>query len=116
MHLTGAAGVVKGLLIIAITEYVKRDLKYHCQKLQQPSKPITAATGNTASHINGLILHLALHLQTNGNNNSTAKFGQPFKEILQRLCSKYWSLKIIIRDGISMTGESTFSDYLSPTL
>ena len=33
MHLTGGAGVGKGFLIIAITEYVKRDLKYHVQKL-----------------------------------------------------------------------------------
>ena len=84
MHLTSGAGVGKGFFINVITEYVKRNLKYHGQKLEQPSNAVIASTGKAASHINGLILHLAFHLQINVDNNSNAKYGLPFKEVLQR--------------------------------
>ena len=79
IHLTGRTGVWKGFFINVITEYVKRNLKYHGQKLEQPSNAVIASTGKTASHINGLILHLAFHLQINVDNNTNANFGLPFK-------------------------------------
>ena len=52
---TGAAGVGKSFLINAISVYVKRNLTYHSQKLEQPFILSTASTGKVASHINGLV-------------------------------------------------------------
>ena len=39
----------KSFLINVITEHVKRNLKYHAQKLEQPSSVVTASTGKAAS-------------------------------------------------------------------
>lgn len=62
---TDAAGVGKSFLINAISVYVKKNLTYHRQRLEQPSIVSTASTGRLACHINGLTLHSAFHLQIN---------------------------------------------------
>ena len=54
IHLTGGAGMGKSFLINVITEYIKRNLKYPGQTLQQPSIVVTVSTGKAAFHINGL--------------------------------------------------------------
>ena len=116
IYLSGGAGVGKSFLINVITEYAKRNLKFHGQNLDQPSIVVTASTGKAASHINGLTLHSAFHLQVNGNFQKNADFRPPSKELLQRLWNKYQYLKLIVVDEISMVGERTFNEYLNNTL
>ena len=61
-----------------IPQYVKRNLKYHGQKLEQPSPAVTTGV----SHSNGLTLHSAFYSQIKGNNNSHVKFHPLSKEVL----------------------------------
>ena len=67
--------------INVIPPYVKRNLKYHGQELEQPSTVVIASTSYVASHINGLTLHSAFDLQIKGNNSSV-KFCILCKEAL----------------------------------
>ena len=83
VHLTGGAGVRKSYLINVITEYVQRNLKNHGQKLEQSSIVVTASTSKGSSHINGLTLRTAFHLQINGNNQVNVKFRPSFKDVLE---------------------------------
>ena len=62
IFLSGGAGVGKSFLIKAITEYLKRVLRYPNQNLDQPSVLVTASTGKAATGINGITLHSAFHL------------------------------------------------------
>ena len=49
IFLSGGAGVGKSFLIKAITEYLKRLLRYPNQNLDQPSVLVTAYTGKAAT-------------------------------------------------------------------
>ena len=62
IFLSGDAGIGKGFLIKAITEYLKRVLRYLNQNLDQTSVLVTASTGQTATGINGITLHAAFLL------------------------------------------------------
>ena len=59
---SGGAGVGKSFLIKAITEYLKRVLRYPNQNLDQPFVLVPASTGKAATGINGITLHSAFHL------------------------------------------------------
>ena len=60
--LSGEAGIGKSFLVKAITEYLKRVLRYPNQNLDQPSVLVTVSTGKAATGINGITLHSAFHL------------------------------------------------------
>ena len=62
IFLIGGAGIGKSFLIKAITEYLKRALRYPNQNLHQPSVLLTASTGKAATDINGITLQSAFHL------------------------------------------------------
>lgn len=112
IHLSGGVVVRKIYLVNVITEYVKRNLKYHGQKIEQPSTVVTSFTGKAVSHINRLTLHSASHLQINRNNKIHVKFRLPCKKVLQKLWNKYRYLKIIIFHETLMTEERTFNGFL----
>ena len=57
--LSGGAGVGKSFLVKAITEYLKRVLRYPNQNSDQPSVLVTASTEKAAAGINGIALHSA---------------------------------------------------------
>ena len=62
IFLSGGAGVGKSFLIKAVTEYLKRVLRYPNQNLDQPSILVTAYTGKAGTDINGItVLHCILH-------------------------------------------------------
>ena len=52
--LSGDAGVGKSFLIKAVTEYLKRVLRYPNQILDQPSVVVSASTGKAATGIHGI--------------------------------------------------------------
>ena len=62
IFLSGGAGVGKSFLVKAITQYMKRMLRYHAQKNNQPSVAVTASTSKTATNIDGNTLHSAFNL------------------------------------------------------
>ena len=62
IFLSGGAGVGKCFLATAITEYLKRVLRYPSQNLDQPSVFVTASTGKTATDVNDITLYSAFHL------------------------------------------------------
>ena len=59
IFLSGGAGIGKSFLVKAITEYLKRVLRYPNQSLDQQSVLVTASTGKAATGINGITLHSA---------------------------------------------------------
>ena len=62
IFLSGGAGIGKSFLIKAVTECLKRILRYPNQTLDQPSVFVIASTGKTATGINGIALNSAFHL------------------------------------------------------
>ena len=56
VHLTGGARMGKSFLMDVIIEYVKINVKYYGQKLEQSTNVVTAITVKAASHLNGLTL------------------------------------------------------------
>ena len=54
--------MLKSSLVTAITEYLRRVLRYANQNLNQPSVFMTASTGKTSTGVNGIKLHSAFHL------------------------------------------------------
>ena len=54
IFLSGGAGVGKSFLVKAITECLKRVLRYPKQNLDQPSVLVAASTGKVAAGINGV--------------------------------------------------------------
>ena len=59
IFLSGGVGVGKSFLVKAITEYLKRVLRYPNQNFDQPSVLVTASTEKAAAGINGIALHSA---------------------------------------------------------
>ena len=107
IFLSGGAGVGKSFLINAITEYLKRVLRYPNQNLDQPSVLVTASTGKAATGINGVTLHSAFYLPVKSGLKSY-KYKKPSDETLHMLRNKYQYLKVLITDEISIIGRETF--------
>ena len=103
IFLSGGAGVGKSFLVHAITEYLKRVLRYPSQNLDKPSVLVTASTGKAATGINGTTLHSAFHLRVN-----SFEYRKPSDEILHVLRNKYQYLRVLIINEISMIGRETF--------
>ena len=107
IYLSGGAGVRKSFLIKAITEYLKRVLRYLYQNLDQLSVLVTASTGKAATVINGITLHCAFHLPVKSRLKSY-KYIKPSDETLHMLRNKYQYLKVMIIDEISVIRRETF--------
>ena len=60
IFLSGGAGVGKIFSVTAITEYLKKILRYSSQNLDNPSVLVTASTGKAVANVNRVncILHL----------------------------------------------------------
>ena len=86
--LSRGAGIGKSFLSKAITEYLKRVLRYPNQNLDQPSVLVTAYTGKVATGINGITLHFAFHLPVKSGLKSY-KYKKPSGETLHMLRKKY---------------------------
>ena len=84
IFLSVGAGVGKSFLVNKITEYLKRILKHHDQRLYQPSIFVTASTGKVAIDINGTTLNSAFHLPVKQRS-----YVQPGAEVLHILRSRY---------------------------
>ena len=107
IFLSGGAGVGKSFLIKAITEYLKRVLRYPSQNLDQPSVPVTASTGKAATGISGITLHSAFNLPVKSGLKSY-EYKKPSDETLLMLRSKYQYLKVLIIAEVSMIGRENF--------
>ena len=107
IFLSGGAGVGKSFLIKAITEYLKRVLRYPNQNLDQPSVLATESTGKAATGINGITLHSAFHHHVKSGFKSY-EYRQPSNKTLHMLRNKYQYLKVLIIDEISVIGRETF--------
>ena len=105
IFLSGGAGVGKSYLVTAITEYLRRILRYPNQNLDHPSVLVTASTGKAATGINGITLHSAFRLPV---TTGSYVYKKPGNETLHMLRNKYQHLKVLIIDEISMTGRETF--------
>ena len=101
IFLSEFAGVGKSFLIKAITEYLKRVLRYPNQNPDQPSVFVTSSTGKAATGINGITLHSAFHLPVKSGLKSH-EYKKPSDETLHMLRNKYQYLKVLITDEISM--------------
>ena len=106
IFLSGCAGVGKRFLVHAITEYLKRVLRYPNQNLDEPSVLVTASTGKAATGINGTTLHSEFHLTVNSGYKAF-EYRKPSDETLHVMRNKYKYLKVLVTDQISMTGRET---------
>ena len=79
IFLSGGARFGKSFLIKAITEYLKRVLRYSNQNLDQPSVLATASTGKAATGIDGITLHSVFHLRVKSGLKSF-KYKKPSDE------------------------------------
>ena len=106
MFLTGKGvpDIAKSFLIKAITEYLKRVLRYLHQNLDQSSVLVTASTGKAATGINRITLHFAFHLTVKSGLKSY-EYKKPSDETLHMLRNKYQYFKVLIIDEISMIGR-----------
>ena len=108
IFLSGGAAVGKSFLIKAVTEYLKRVLRY--PNLDQPSVLVTACTGKAAINgINGITLYSAFHLPVKSGLKSS-EYKKPSDETLHMSRNKYQYLNVLIVDEISMIGRETFGD------
>ena len=107
IFLSGGAGVGKSFLIKAITEYLKRVLRYPNQNLDHPSVLVTASTGKAATGINGITLHSAFHLPVKSGLKSH-EYKKPSDKTLHMLRNKYQYLKVLIIDERLMIGREIF--------
>ena len=110
IFLSGGAGVGKSFLVKAITEYLKRILRYPKQNLDEPSVLVTASTGKAATQINGTTLHSAFHLPIRNNTLRKSKKRGPSDEHLHEMRNRYKFLKVLLIDEISMIGDKTWED------
>ena len=108
IFLSGGAGIGKSFLSKAITEYLKRVLRYPNQNLDQPSVLVTASTGKAGTGFSGVTLHSAFHLPVTSGLKSYCEYKKPSNETLHMLRSKYQYLKGLIIYEISMIGRETF--------
>ena len=108
IFLSGGGGVGKSHLVISISEYLKRMLKFACQRFDQPSVVLTASTGVAACRISGTTLHSAFKLPLTNSGNGFPKISDQQLHILRL---KYAHLKVVVIDEISMVGINTFEDF-----
>ena len=92
IFLSGVAGVSKSFSIKAISEYVKRVLRYPNQNLDEPSVLVIASTGKAATGINDITLYSAFHLPVKSGLKSY-EYKKPSDETLHMLRNKYQYLK-----------------------
>ena len=85
--MSGGASVGKSFLIKAITQYVKRVLKYPSQSLDQPSVLVTASTRKAVTGISDIIWHSAFHLPVKSGLKS-CEYKRPNDETLPMLRNK----------------------------
>ena len=111
IFLSGGAGVGKNFSVTAITEYLKKILRYSSQNLDNPSVLVTASTGKAAANVNanGITLHSAFNLPVKSGLKSCG-YQKPSNKTLHKLRNKYQYLKVLIIDEISMIGRETFED------
>jgi len=109
IFLSGGAGVGKSYLIKAMTEYLRKILKYPGQNSdKEPSVLVTASTGKAASNIDGITAHSAFSLPQRGEGRvCNLNLGN---EKLHKLRLKYRYLQVLLLDEVSMIGETTFND------
>ena len=88
IFLSEVAGVWKSFWIKAITEYVKRVLRYPNQNNDQPSVLVIASTGKAATDINDITLHSAFHLPVKSGLKSY-EHKKPSDETHHMLRNKY---------------------------
>ena len=62
IFLSVGAGVGKSFLVKSITEYLKKMLKHHDQRLDLPSILVTVSNGKADTYINGINLHSGCNL------------------------------------------------------
>ena len=103
IFLSGGAGVGKSFLVKAITQYMKRMLRYHAQRSNQPSVAVTASTGKAATNIDGNTLHSAFKLPRN-----SWLYTKPGNSALLKMQKMYLFLKVLLVDEASMVGNGTF--------
>ena len=94
---SGGANVGKSFLIKAVTECLKRFLRYPEQNLDKPSVLVTASPGKAATGINGITLHSAFHLPVKSVLKSF-EYKKPNDETLHILRNKYQYLKVLVID------------------
>ena len=82
-------------------------LRYANQNLDQSFLLVYASTGEAATDVSGITLHTVFHLPIK-SGLKPCKYKKPNDETLYMLRSKYWYLKVLIIDKISMTGSETF--------
>ena len=104
IFLSGGGCIGKSFLIKAITEYLKWVLRYPNQNLDQPSVPVTACTGQSATGISGITLQSAFNLPIKSGLKSY-EYKKPSDETLHVLRNKYQYLRALIIDEISMIGR-----------
>ena len=80
-------------------------LRYANQNLDQPFLLVNASTGEAATDVSGISLHTAFHLPVKLGLKSW-KYKKPNDETLYMLRSKFWYLKVLMKDKISMTRET----------
>ena len=78
---SGGAGVGKCFLVTAITEYLRRVLRYPNQNLDSPSVLVTGSTGKAAPNVNGITLHSAFNLPVKSGLKSCG-YGKPSDKTL----------------------------------
>ena len=108
ISLGGGAGVGKSFLIKALTEHLKRVLRYPNQNLHQPSVFVTASTRKVVTGINGITLHSAFHLPVKSVLKSF-EYKKPNDKTLHMMRNKYQYLKVLIIDEISMIATENFA-------
>ena len=109
IFLSGGAGVGKSFLVTAITEYLRRVLRYPSQNLDNPSVLVTASTGKTATNVNGIALYSVFNLPFKLRLKSCG-YRKPIEETFHKLRRKYQYLKVLIIDELSIIGSETFED------
>ena len=97
-------------LATAITEHLRRVLRYPNQNLDQPSAPVTASAGEVATGVSGITLHSAFHLPVKSGLKSY-RYKKPDDETLCALRNKHQYLKVLIKDEISLIGRETVAQF-----
>ena len=95
IFLSGGAGVGKNFSVTAITEYLKKFLRYSTQNLDNPSVLVTASTGKAVANVNRITLHSAFNLPVKSGLKSCG-YQKPRDETLRKLRNEYQYLKVLI--------------------
>ena len=80
--------VLESFLVTAITEYLKKILRYPSQNLDNPSVLVTTSTGKAAPDVTGITLHSAFNVPVKPGLKSWG-YQKPSDETLHKLRNKY---------------------------